>query len=66
MAIVIETDMFYKDVDAHRYLNYGCCQPKFTFSLVVNCQFLRIRSGTFRIYTIQNVSVFNRDASRSS
>ena len=61
-AIILETDMFYKYTDAHRYLNYRSYHPKFAFNSVVYSQFLQslcskncCRSETFKMHTIRNV-----------
>jgi len=40
---VLETDMFYKPTDAHRYLNFNSRHPPHVFRGVVFSQFLRVR-----------------------
>ena len=39
----LDTDIYYKDTDAHRYLNYHSIHPPHVFKSVVYSQFLRLR-----------------------
>ena len=51
---LLDTDVFYKDTDAHRYLHFSSRHPPSTFKSVVYSQFLRLR----RIIIDQNVLEF--------
>ena len=50
----LDTDVFYKPTDAHRYLNFNSAHPPHVFKGIVFSQFLRVR----RIVTDQSLFKF--------
>ena len=51
---ILDTDVYYKDTDAHRYLSYLSTHPPHTFKSVIYSSFLRLR----RIVIDQNLLEF--------
>ena len=51
---ILDTDLFYKGTDAHRYLNFNSKHPSHTLRSVVYSQFIRCR----RIIIDQNLLEF--------
>ena len=51
---ILDTDVYYKDTDAHRYLSYSSTHPPHTFKSVIYSSFLRLR----RIVIDQNLLEF--------
>ena len=51
---ILDTDAYYKDTDAHRYLSYLSTHPPHTFKSVIYSSFLRLR----RIVIDQNLLEF--------
>ena len=51
---ILDTDVYYKDTDAHRYLSYLSTHPPHTYKSVIYSSFLRLR----RIVIDQNLLEF--------